>query len=317
MINTPVVGGEGLEIERLQAKADYTSGLYAELGRVAHSIFPDMAVKEILGNFPEWEYVTAREGIRQYRELSRPDVGEDILLPRQPSAGRRAVEITPQDRLTIRVSEITGKDMRYLLVVEKQIIDQRLSELKAGDIYARRQRLRKEFRQEAADYANATGKKTREDDLFTDDISIILSLTTRLSNYEDVGAALGYSSATISRALKETREKTGVKTYTEMMLVAVASGAASLDHIPSGLTDSVVNERYRRLMAEYYSPDPDVRQAVRRDFTYNTVASMWDRLGSHKYLGVGNRQMIVLCAIKDGLLELPDPEDIKRRLQAG
>ena len=137
---------------------------------------------------------------------------------------------------------------------------------------------------------------------------------TRCDSFDKLAAAVGTSGSTISRVVKPARERLGLESNIDLMLLAIARGIADIDHVPGGMT-AYVSPKDRELLREFYSTDPEVRESRRAKplFDASRWSRMYDKLDGLCHDGQGNpiranRHWMVLYALKDDVIELPAVE---------
>jgi hypothetical protein len=281
-------------------KHAYADRLYMALGRIAGLKLPDMTINGVLKHFPDWEYQTRwigeEQARRQVRLLQRPILPSVKLnLPVQEIPRRM---VTKNEKgMTIIVNDVTGDDVRYLVGVEKQLLP---PEPKDDEITIKRKTIRAQYSGEAARFHKAKDVYLREGDLFTDKENVAMSLMTHFSNVHDIGNAIYVSGSTISRVLQPARERLGLASNMDLMLVAIAAGIASIDHVPKGKTEEL-SKKDQGVLAKYYSPDPEERLEVRSKSL--STAPRLSRI--YTKLGVDNHTTL-LYGVRDKVIRLPD-----------
>ncbi|MDB5170713.1 MAG: hypothetical protein JWO35_407 [Candidatus Saccharibacteria bacterium] len=275
-------------------RENYASELYAALGEVAGMNLPDKAVSGIVRHFPMWEYGVEQTRWGESRYLTRHmDPSALVAIPEQ-----QHLDIERDaERLKLTAGGIKGIDLRLLLDIEGQFLDP----ADKTNVYTKKDAIRRKFRHQAIDFHDAKDEYLHAGDLFTDKEAAVLSISTHFSSYGGMATALVSSTRVISRTLESAGERTGVDPDMDLMLLAISLGIASTDHIPKGRTDCL-DGAYLELLSKYYSPNPKERKAI-RDMPKGGITAKWKKIVSK--LGGVDKHTALLCAVKDGALQLP------------
>jgi hypothetical protein len=294
----------------------YAQRLYGALGQIAGMKIPDRAINGILNHFPGWQYETVVIGgessSKQVRFLRRQIMDSAVelqLVPQQDP--RRKVWIGPEG-LTIQVDDVTVSDLRYLLHIEKRLFNFQPADeitIHSADKGSNFSGLAKEFRQ-------AKDVRLNDDDLFTEKESVAMSLMTYCNNNEDLADILRTSGATISRLLRPVIERLGITSLgttstTDLTLIAVAAGVASIDHLPKGKTE-VLSDSDTDFLADYFGPDLEKQAELRSKPTSSgpRLSRIYSKLGLQGPQG----RLAVLYAVRDEVIELPTVQELRRRM---
>jgi hypothetical protein len=241
------------------------------------------------------------QNYRQVRVLQRPVISSsiDLIVP-EPEPPRRSIE-RDESSIKITLEDVWGRDLRCLIDIERQIRAQ------AKDMDARAEK----FKVEAQRFKESKNIYVHEDDIFTEKETIVLSLMTHCKNIAELSEVLGVSTTKISKILKVARERVGVTSssttaYMDLMLIAIALKIAPIDHIPEG-NMAELNSNDKEMLADYYGPDIEKRENVRR--RRSVEGHKWSRL--YTKLGL-DQYSIILYAVKEDIIELPDPTLIKK-----
>ena len=298
-----------------EATREYANKVYRSLGRFASLSLTDKAITRILERFPDWSYQTGEiienGTLRQTRTLQRlVDGVKGFKLP--PSEDPRRKVSQDEAGITIEVPSVTGDDMRYVLRTEKQFFP---TEKDNDPPVTEKNRLlgQSEYVELAKKFHLSKDVYVHEGDLFTDRETIALSLLTHFHSLESLGAALRTSGSTLSRILQPVSERAGADSYIDLMLVAMAAGVAGIEHIPQGKTE-VLRGVGLETLQKYYSPDPVERTEFRNSKggrNGNRIPRLGQQIGLE---GQAARHTLVLHAVRDGLVQLPDPADIQAKL---
>ncbi|HEX4774312.1 MAG TPA: hypothetical protein VH234_02245 [Candidatus Saccharimonadales bacterium] len=180
------------------------------------------------------------------------------------------------------------------------------------------------YGEDAIEFHESQGQYLYENDLFTDTESIILSNMLQFGSLGSLANHLETSTAKLSKILNPLCERVGITSnstwqkpdpYIELMLIAMSLKMVNIEHIVQGKTDGLA-KIHRKVLAEYYSPNPKVRQNLHNTLSSNIISTRWAKLYRNLGLNLGmeNRHMAVLYAVRDKALQLPDPDTIRAQL---
>ena len=288
------------------AQLNYVEELHHELGRIAGLALPGRTIDGMLKRVG-WDYdiETGEDGRISLlrREIMDGTVG--LVLPEE-DPGRGLHFSQDEEGITIRARKVTGSVVQQLLEVERQLIEMTIRR----ESTAWKPRLREsDLTPKQLALIKAEGKFLEEDDLFTDTESIAVAEMTHTSNFDGLAETFGTTASTISRLLKPARERVGAKTNLDLMLIAIAAGIADIDHVPENMT-APLNKRDLEMIRGTYSPDPAVRVAAEYEST--RWHRMYDKMEIERSNNSMGRWLTVLYAVKDGIIELPDPSKIEK-----
>lgn len=268
---------------------EYRRKLYTQLGHVAHLGIPDSAINRILDNFPDWRYGARGVGSQELGYLVRTGLDRSIEIGLSPFMQDRRQLEKSEFAIKIEVPQVTGSDLRCMIDIENMLDSIRVNSPKEIE----RRRL-KELRIKAM--------AADPEELVSEEEKNILALTTHHSTLDGIADALGSSASTISRRMSLLRVRFGVEDNTDLMLLAIVKGYASIDHVPSGKT-SPLSESDIDVLQCLYSLDPDERQEARK--VKDRYMSRWGRM----FTKVGgpdetrNRHTLILYALRDEVIE--------------
>jgi DNA-binding CsgD family transcriptional regulator len=302
--------GDSLPLKRpeltTEAQQAYRERVYLELGRIASVQLPDVAITGILGHFRNWTYDAAHDHEGHF-QLLRGQVmhSSEVINVSDPRVPRRKV-LRDEEGLAILVENVTAADLRYVLNIERLLA----ARPKKVELNPSEEASQQQLSEAAVRFREAKDVYVHEDDLFTDKESIVMSLLIHFNNNNDLAWELHVANKSLAKTLKPVKERLGVTSSTDLMLMAIAAGVASIDHIPEGKTKAL-SENDRELLKKYYSPKLEKQKEVRgKPRTATQMRSIYVKLG----LAGITRHQAVLYAVKDGDILLPDLADIRSRM---
>lgn len=167
----------------------------------------------------------------------------------------------------------------------------------------------------ALKYKKAGNARPQPGSLFTKREELVLPYITHHSNLKDIDKIFESQGDPISRLLRLTRERVGGETLIDFMLIAIATGAANVDHVTPGKTQALI-VRDKGHMADYYSPDFEERSATRRNIGVSWWTEVYRQLdirptAARPLRGGYGRHTAVLYGVRDGVIQVPDIADIQ------
>jgi DNA-binding NarL/FixJ family response regulator len=276
----------------------YMQRLDQKLQAVATVELPDNVVASILDQLSGWECRTSWDnemgtaGKSLVREVSNLSKVPDVANFETP---RREV-LQDEDSVTIKVKEVIGNDIRALLTIERQLSAKPKPPIK-----------RNQWAEETVKFASSDNVFINEADVFTDREAVVMSLLTHFSTYSGIALTLDTSESTISRVVWPVRRRLDLPTNIDLTLAAITLRAASIDHIPRGKT-TILKRHYLDFIAKYCSVRPSDQLDI-QSMPAGTIGSNWKRILDK--LEVNDRSSAVVHAVKDGIIELPNPADFR------
>jgi DNA-binding MarR family transcriptional regulator len=306
--------------EAERQRISHIIGLYRKMRGIAEVPLPAVAINRLLKDLPGWEYTT-RGTTPQTHYLTRQAMHAAVKL-KMPVASTPERNVS-RDRngITIAVEDdsVRGKDMMALLRIEGQY---------PYHILRREIEARRDSAQSSNEAANrfreTQGIYLRDGDVLTDRQAVVLSYMTHCGSHLELAETLEIPQGELRELVQPLRDQLGIEStngsydvYIGLTLVALALREASVDHLPKALKGQISNLKPDEveLLAHYYSFDPEERQAVREKRSQTAIEVMWSRI--YKRIGIegkDSRYSTVLFAVRNGILQLPDPSTIKEML---
>ena len=306
--------------EAERQRTSHIIGLYRKMLGIAEVPLPAVAVNRLLKGLPGWEYTTTGTTPQtHYLTRQAMDASVELKMPVALTPERKVTK--GKDGITIAIEDdpVRGKDFIALLRIEGQYPYSFLRQ----EIEARRNRAPSP--NEAADkFRETEGIYLRYGDVLTDRQAVALSYMTRYGSHRELAEALEIPQEELRQLVEPLRDKAGIEStngssdpYVGLTLVALALGEANVDHLPKALKGQIgsLKPDEVELLAHYYSFDPEERKAVREKRSQTAIEVMWSRV--YKKIGIegkDSRYSAVLYAVRNGILQLPDPSAVKEML---
>jgi hypothetical protein len=213
--------------------------------------------------------------------------------------------------LALVVPEPTNKDAIFILDVEDNVTNNGRND---EQLLLPQSTIEAMAREKAIEAARELYVLPDEDSnaLFTNRQKAILSLSTHFSSQEKVANALEENSISVSKILaplKPSLVKANHKrSFVFLTHCALSFNFATLDHIPYGLTDELSlaqKEALNSIFGENY-----LTEAIPYS---DDNGKNWKRL--MKAIDTYSRHRIMLCAIKDGIIDVPTKATLEAQIR--
>ncbi|HZL08342.1 MAG TPA: hypothetical protein VFC50_04065 [Candidatus Dormibacteraeota bacterium] len=306
--------------EAERQRTSHIIGLYRKMLGIAEVPLPAVAVNRLLKGLPGWEYTT-RGTTPQTHYLTRQAMHASVELKMPVALTPERKVIKDKDGVTIAIEgdAVRGKDLIALLRIEGQYPYRFLKR----EVDAKRNRA--PIPNEAADrFRETEGIYSRDGDVLTDSQAVALSYMTRYGSHRELAEALEIPQEELRELVQPLRDKADIEStngssdpYVGLTLIALALREANVDHLPKALKGQISSLKPDEvdLLAHYYSFDPEERKAVREKRSQTAIDVMWARV--YKKIGVDgqySRHQAVLYAVRNDILKLPEPSEIKEML---
>lgn len=282
---------------------------------------PEFAVDSLLSAL-SWSYesdVSARPSVH-YLTRQVVNASVELKLPIRPgfnrSLERKDDKVGSYLTWQIRDDSVRVRDIRTILAIEKQIDDKNTVQ-EGGSRQVGDQSL---INGDVA-YAKTEHIYREKEDILTDREAVVLRYLPSVNSRKELAKVFGRPEAEIKKLLLNLQNRLEIHpsggrldVYIELMLVAVALNEISLDNVPEQ-SQAVLNnltEEQLEIIRCFYSPDRTQRTEIRDKYSSDEFFEHWRKI--YKIFDVTTRQAAVLIAAKHGLLQLPDVDQIRKKL---
>jgi hypothetical protein len=280
-----------------------TEILYRGLGQLAQEPLLDDVVDEVLAYHQElWSWKRDQwtsQNNDDVKVLYR-DIAAHDTVPKLPNPTDRRKVFNSGKNLLLLMPQILAADIHDVIDFERQ----KPQEVSKPRYAPEALRLAEVFRQHWKFRDTDRSYKAQPDDRFTVVESAALGLLTHVDTHEEMADLVGVvRHATIARLLQPIAEQYGAaKSPTKLMLIALAAGAATVNHVEAGKSTDIKPVNLEFIQA-YFAKDPKRRQLA-RSTTGGTIGAHFSR--ACQAIGVKGRKNLVKHLVRDNLIDLPD-----------
>jgi hypothetical protein len=294
------------------------SNIVEALGRAANVVLPDLAINNILSNFPGWDYRVGQ--IKNIpiqffkRQLVNPYSGLALTLPGEEDFTGQIYKDC--GILALITQNVTGDGMRFLINTDDGVRKGLANKNKLLN-----QGIYKTLINPEDETTNRAVAEARElfyfpndnaTELFSSRTKAVLSLVSFFSTRVEIADALEVKRSEVVSALSPINLGLGMKAQSfisDIAIVALAYKIAPIGHIPSGVTNPLDSEE-KEFLRKSFSLDKNERPKTQT----TEAALMWT--GIQDKTKLHDRHPVMLHAVKDEVIVLPDIATLEQKLAA-